>query len=71
MGTGPYALAFFGGQQQRLKPWSRYWGRRPLNAGIDLVTLSNSTALFGALRSGEVDLLLNSGLEIDHQKALH
>jgi peptide/nickel transport system substrate-binding protein len=71
VGTGPYALAFFGGQQQRLTPWPRYWGQRPANAGIDLVTLSNSTALFGALRSGEVDLLLNSGLEIDHQQALH
>ncbi len=71
VGTGPYALAFFGGQQQRLKPWPRYWGRRPANGGIDLVTLSNSTALFGALRSGEVDLLLNGGLEIDHQQALH
>ena len=71
VGTGPYALAFFSGQQQRLVPWPRYWGKRPANAGIDLVTLSNSTALFGALRSGEVDLLLNSGLEIDHQQALH
>ena len=71
VGTGPYALAFFSGQQQRLAPWPRYWGPRPANAGIDLVTLSNSTALFGALRSGEVDLLLSSGLEIDHQQALH
>jgi peptide/nickel transport system substrate-binding protein len=71
VGTGPYALAFFSDQQQRLVPFPRYWGRRPVNAGIDLVTLSNSTALFGALRSGEVDLLLNSGLEIDHQQALH
>ncbi len=71
VGTGPYRLAFYSGQQQRLSPWDRYWGRRPANAGIDLVTLSNSTALFGALRSGEVDVLLNSGLEIDHQQALH
>nr|WP_254217307.1 ABC transporter substrate-binding protein [Synechococcus sp. CCY 9618] len=71
VGTGPYALAFFSGQQQRLVPFHRYWGRRPANGGIDLVTLSNSTALFGALRSGEVDLLLSSGLEIDHQEALH
>ncbi|KEF40754.1 MAG: ABC transporter substrate-binding protein [Cyanobium sp. CACIAM 14] len=71
VGTGPYRLAFFNGQQQRLTPFPRYWGRRPANGGIDLVTLSNSTALFGALRSGEVDLLLNSGLEIDHQRSLH
>jgi peptide/nickel transport system substrate-binding protein len=71
VGTGPYRLAFFSGQQQRLSPYPAYWGRRPANEGIDLVTLSNSTALFGALRSGEVDVLLNSGLEIDHQQALH
>jgi peptide/nickel transport system substrate-binding protein len=70
VGTGPYRLSFFSGQQQRLTPFPDYWGPRPANAGIDLVTLSNSTALFGALRSGEVDVLLASGLEIDHQQAL-
>lgn len=71
VGTGAYRLAFFSGQQQRLIPWSGYWDRQPANSGIDMVTLGNSTALFGALRSGEVDVLLNSGLEIDHQQALH
>jgi peptide/nickel transport system substrate-binding protein len=71
VGTGPYSLNFFSGQQQRLTPFQGYWGARPANGGIDLVTLSNSTALLGALRSGEVDVLLASGLEIDHQQALH
>ncbi|MCX5957628.1 MAG: ABC transporter substrate-binding protein, partial [Cyanobacteria bacterium] len=71
VGTGPYSLSFFNGQQQRLTPFPGYWGARPANGGIDLVTLSNSTALLGALRSGEVDVLLASGLEIDHQQALH
>jgi peptide/nickel transport system substrate-binding protein len=71
VGTGPYRLSFFSGHQQRLVPFAGYWGRRPANTGIDLVTLGNSTALFGALRSGEVDLLLSSGIEIDHQQALH
>ncbi|MEB3255963.1 MAG: ABC transporter substrate-binding protein [Synechococcaceae cyanobacterium] len=71
VGTGPYQLSFFSGPKQRLTPWSRYWGRRPFNRGLELVTLSNSTALFGALRSGEVDVLLSSSLEIDHQQALH
>lgn len=71
VGTGPYRLSFSSPQQQRLSPWPRYWGSRPRNRGLALVTLSNSTALFGALRSGEVDLLLSSGLEIDHQQALH
>ncbi|MFY8148835.1 MAG: ABC transporter substrate-binding protein [Prochlorococcaceae cyanobacterium] len=71
VGTGPYRLAHFSGQQVRLTPWERYWGPRPANEGIDLVNLSNSTSLFGALRSGEVDVLLSSGLEIDHEQALH
>lgn len=71
VGTGPYRLSFFNAQQQRLTPFPHYWGARPANGGIDLVTLSNSTALLGAMRSGEVDVLLASGLEIDHQQALH
>ena len=71
VGTGPYRLSFFSNQQQRLTPFQGYWGRRPANRGLALVTLSNSTALLGALRSGEVDVLLSSGMEIDHQQALH
>ena len=70
VGTGPYRLAFYSPQQQRLTPDPGYWGPKPANTGLSLVTLSNSTALLGALRSGEVDVLLNSGLEIDHQQAL-
>jgi peptide/nickel transport system substrate-binding protein len=71
VGTGPYRLSFFSNQQQRLTPFQGYWGRRPANRGLALVTLSNSTALLGALRSGELDVLLSSGMEIDHQQALH
>ena len=71
VGTGPYRLASSSGQQLRLLPWRQYWGRPPRNRGLVIVSLSNSTALFGALRSGEIDLLLSSGLEIDHQQALH
>ena len=71
VGTGPYRLSFFRDQQQRLEPFTGYWGRKPANGGIDLVALSNSTALFGALTSGEVDVLLSTSLEIDQQAALH
>ncbi|MEB3265683.1 MAG: ABC transporter substrate-binding protein [Cyanobacteriota bacterium] len=70
VGTGPYQLSVFSDQQQRLKPFAGYWGPRPANRGIDLVTLSNSTALYGALRSGEIDVLLSTSLEGDHQSAL-
>ena len=71
VGTGPYKLTFFSDQQQRLEPFAGYWGKRPANGGINLVALSNSTALFGALTSGEVDVLLSTSLEIDQQAALH
>ncbi len=70
VGTGPYRLTFFTDQQQRLVPFPGYWGPRPANRGIDLVTLSNSTALFGALRSGEIDVLLSTSIEGDQQSAL-
>jgi len=70
VGTGPYRLTFFNPQKQRLEPYGHYWGARPSNNGIDLVGLSNSTALFGALSSGEVDVLLSTSLEIDQQAAL-
>ena len=71
VGTGPYQLAFFGGQQLRLAPFPGYWGPPAANKGLMVVTYSNSTALFGALRIGEVDVLLSNSLELDHQRALH
>ena len=71
VGTGPYRLSFFNDQQQRLEPFADYWGPKPANSGIDLVNLSNSTALYGALRSGEVDVLLSTSLEGDQQLSLH
>ncbi|MCX5939609.1 MAG: ABC transporter substrate-binding protein [Cyanobium sp. LacPavin_0818_WC50_MAG_67_9] len=70
VGTGPYRLSFFTDQQQRLEPFEHYWGAKPANGGIDLVALSNSTALYGALQSGEVDVLLSTSLEIDQQASL-
>ena len=70
VGTGPYRLTAFSDQQQRLEPFADYWGSRPRNRGIDLISLGNSTALFGAMGSGEVDVLLSTGLHEDHQQAL-
>ncbi len=71
VGTGPYRLTLFNSQQQRLEPFDGYWGRRPANSGLELVNLSNSTALYGAMQSGEVDVLLSTSLENDQQMALH
>lgn len=71
VGTGPYRLTLFNPQQQRLEPFRRYWGPPPANRGLELVNLSNSTALYGAMQSGEVDVLLSTSLENDQQMALH
>ena len=71
VGTGPYRLTSFSEHQQRLEPFDRYWGEPPSNDGLDLITLSNSTALYGALRSGEVDVLLSASIDEDQRHALH
>jgi len=71
VGTGPYRLTNFSENQQRLEPFAKYWGKPPQNNGLDLITLSNSTALYGALKSGEVDVLLSSSIDEDQRHALH
>ena len=70
VGTGPYRLSSYTATQQRLVPFRGYWGPAPVNRGLDLINLSNSTALFGALRSGEVDVLLSDSLDEDQRLAL-
>ena len=71
IGTGPYKLTSFRAVQQRLEPFKQYWGDSPRNAGLDLIYLSNSTALFGAMRSGEVDVLLSDSIDEDQRLALN
>ena len=70
VGTGPYRLASKSPQKQTLLPFHNYWGPAPRNQGIHLVSLSNSTALFGALVSGEGDVLVSQGIESDQRRAL-
>ena len=71
VGTGPYRLASFQAVQQRLEPFERYWGQAPSNPGLNLIYLSNSTALFGAIRSGEVDVLISDSIDEDQRLALN
>ncbi|BEV36579.1 ABC transporter substrate-binding protein [Synechococcus sp. M16CYN] len=71
VGTGAYRLTSFNKQHQRLEPFERYWGKSPSNSGINLISLSNSTALFGALQSGEIDVLLSSSIDEDQRYVLN
>ena len=70
IGTGPFRLGFHSRQQQRLERFDDYWDTPAASAGIDVVRLNNSTALFGALGSGEIDLLFSNGIAAEHQRAL-
>ena len=72
VGTGPYRLVSrrADGTQHRLERFEDYWGEPARSARLDLVSLENSTALFGALKTGEVDVLLSSSLEAEHKLEL-
>ena len=63
IGTGPYKLISFSPDKQRIEPFSKYWGEKPKNKGIDYVSFNSSSSLFGAMRTGEVDILLSNSLE--------
>ena len=70
VGTGPYQLSFTSPQLQRLTPFKKYWGQKPSNNGIAMVSMGTSTTLFGALMGRDVDVLLSSSIEPDQQKTL-
>ncbi len=71
IGTGPYKLKSSKSQQHRLEPFPHYWNKKPNNSGIDFISLSNSTSLFGAMRSGEIDVLLSNSLDVDQRRSLN
>ncbi len=63
IGTGPYFLESFTPSQQIIKPFKNYWGERPLNEGIDFINYSNSSTLFGAIKTKEVDVLISNSID--------
>ncbi len=71
IGTGPYSLESFSSNQQIIKPFSNYWGKRPLNKGIDFVNYSNSNTLFSAIKTKEVDVLISNSIDDMQRVALN
>ncbi|MBW3042311.1 ABC transporter substrate-binding protein [Prochlorococcus marinus] len=63
IGTGPYFLKSFSATQQTIKPFKNYWGEKPLNQGIDFINYSNSSTLFGAIKTKEVDVLISNSID--------
>ncbi len=71
VGTGPYFLESFNATQQIIKPFNNYWGEKPLNKGIDFVNYNNSTTLFGAIKTKEVDVLISNSIDDMQRVALN
>ena len=71
IGTGPYKLDSFKSHLQTLRPFKSYWGLSPRNEGITYIGLSNSTSLYGALKSKETDVLLSNSIDEDQLHSLH
>ncbi len=63
IGTGPYFLESFSSSQQIIKPFKDYWGKKPLNKGIDFINYSNSSTLFSAIKTKEIDVLISNSID--------
>jgi len=48
-----------------------YWGEKVLNKGISFVGYSNSSSLFGALKSKQIDVLLSNSIDDSQRKSLN
>ena len=63
IGTGKYFLKSFSNEKQFIEPNENYWGVRPKNDGINFIGYENSSSLYGALKSKQIDVLLSNSIE--------
>ncbi|MCY7334574.1 MAG: ABC transporter substrate-binding protein [Pseudanabaena sp. CAN_BIN31] len=57
VGTGPYQVTqFVEGSYLRLDSFPDYWGRKPVNRGIDIQFFSSNANLLNAFKTGAVDI---------------
>jgi len=63
IGTGKYFLSNFSNEKQLIEPNPRYWGVKPKNYGINFIGYENSSSLYGALKSKQIDVLLSNSIE--------
>jgi len=69
VGTGPYKLVRFGTDQIRLDAFEQYWGKKPINKGIDIQFFSSPANLYNAFLTGVVDLA-SQGLATEQTASL-
>ena len=70
VGTGKYVLKRFSNEIQVIDPNLNYWGKKPSNAGINFIGFSNSSSLFGALKSKQIDVLLSNSIDDSQRNTL-
>ena len=63
IGTGKYKLKRFSNEVQILSPNNIYWNSKPKNNGINFIGYNNSSTLYGAFISKQVDVLLSNSIE--------
>ena len=63
VGTGRYILQRFSNEVQILDPNLNYWDDKPKNKGINFVGYSNSSSLYGAFKSKQIDILLSNSID--------
>ena len=57
IGTGPYQVTqFVEGNYLRLDAFPDYWGKKPINKGIDIQFFSSNSNLLNAFKTGAVDV---------------
>ena len=64
-------LTSFSNEVQSIDPYLNYWGEKPLNNGVNFVGYSNSSSLFGALKSKQIDVLLSNSIDDSQRKTLN
>jgi len=64
-------LTSFSIEVQSIDPYLNYWGEKPLNNGVNFVGYSNSSSLFGALKSKQIDVLLSNSIDDSQRKSLN
>jgi peptide/nickel transport system substrate-binding protein len=70
VGTGPYKLQEYGTDRVKLSAFDRYWGKKPLNRGVNVQIFSNNSAnLYNSFRTGSVDVAFQA-LEPEQVKSL-
>ena len=70
VGTGKYVLRSFSNEVQVIDPNINYWGKKTNNEGITFVGYSNSSSLFGALKSKQIDVLLSNSIDDSQRNRL-